>query len=144
MTELEPIRSAVFDGKTIEEKLFNFEKLRLFQSKIKEFQKDLELEIIDDLKTAGLSGKIMGETFYCVGEKKTNRFLSDKIIGHLQSDAPEIRACAIRALPKNPDWKSTKIKELQELTKEELFYQDVQDVLELKAIPKYLLKGDKK
>ena len=107
MTELEPIKNSVFSGKTIEEKLFNFEKLRQFKQILNTYQKELEEEVIEDLKDKGLQGQVIGETFYCIGAKKTNRFLSSKIIEHLQSDTPEIRSCAIRALPKNPSWKTS-------------------------------------
>ena len=74
------------------------------------------------------------------GKKTTNRFDSEKIIQMMKSDQPELRNLALGCLPKNPAFKKTAVKSLMEKTEQELHWEDVEDKIEIKIVPKHIIE----
>jgi len=77
----------------------------------------------------------IGNNLFCVGNRKTNRFATADIYKVL-----DFTEAQIGVLPANPTFRKTAVKALEEVAKKELHWEDVQDKIELKVIPKHLLK----
>lgn len=100
---------------------------------LKEKYKELENDYMNQHKADKV---FIGETMYCVGNRKTNRYETAAIYKACQGNFEQL----VAILPKNPAFNKTTVLKLQESSGTELWHEDVKDVMEIKPIPKRLLK----
>jgi len=121
------------DLKTPDEKIFFWNEIKSAMDILKQAKQEFEKMYIEEHRDVSVA---LGENKYVVGEKKTNRYDTAEIYRSLKFNP---RQQAI--LPKNPTFSKAEVLKLQDEIKKELYWVDIQDKIEIKSIPKRLLKG---
>ena len=113
-------------------------------ARLRELKKQYEEELIllmDDLKIKQFEFEVLPEPLVVFrGEKKTERFDSEKLTTWLRSEKKADREAVISCLPKNPAWKKTEVLKLQEKKETLLHWQEVEPKIEITKIPKNILE----
>ena len=103
---------------------------------VKDKIKELEDDYIENHKGQEV---IIGENYYFIGHKKTNRYNTQEIYNECQK-CPDPFKKLLPMLPANPTSKKTEVIKLMEETGKELWHEDVEEKLQVKSIPKKLKK----
>jgi hypothetical protein len=127
--------------KSLEEKIKAVETIDGLILRLREYKKAIQQESIIQIKEEHNNHFEYNDKVYFAGKKTTDRFASEEIIKCLSSDNEETKKLAIASLPKNPSFRKTEIKKLQEKLGILLMWQDVEEIIEWKEIPKILIKG---
>jgi hypothetical protein len=104
---------------------------------LREYKKSIEDEFINILKDTDSRSIVIGEYKYWVGTKTTERYNSVDIIALIKAGNGQ----AVKCLPLNPAWKKTEVLKLQEQEKKEYNWQELEDKLEIKAVPTKILEA---